>query len=184
MYITVGPATPLPVLRDLISAGATNLRINFSHGATKDHTGFFDLVKQAAKEVNIKVNILGDIQGPKLRIGKVDSFMINPGEYLTLDSNPAKGDKTRVYLPHADLMAAMEMDATVLINDGEVMMIITEVNKDSIKCVCKRGGEISSSKGISAPGCVMKGSILADYDKECILNGLANKMDYCLLSFV
>ena len=61
MYITVGPATPLPVLKDLISAGATNLRINFSHGGTKDHTGFFDLVKQAAKEVNTKVNILGDI---------------------------------------------------------------------------------------------------------------------------
>ena len=186
---TVGPATLKPdTLRQLIKAGATTLRINFSHGTQQDHQKAIRLIRQTAFELDQPVGILQDLQGPKIRLGKYASGKINlkKGDPYVLTSRQVECDQEIGYISYGKLAEEVPEDATILLDDGKVEMKVERIdraNKD-LHCRVVVGGDLSSNKGVNFPGVYLSVKALTDKDREDLMFGLDQGVDWIALSFV
>ena len=186
---TVGPATLKPeVLRQLIKAGATTLRINFSHGTQQDHQKAIRLIRQTAFELDQPVGILQDLQGPKIRLGKYDEGKITlaKGDAYTLTSRPVKCDRTIGYVSYDKLAQEVPENATILLDDGKVEMKVEQIDKTTqdLHCRVVVGGVLSSNKGVNFPGVCLSVKALTQKDREDLMFGLDQGVDWIALSFV
>src|SRR5689334_12740575 len=114
---TLGPASSTPeVIRELFGAGADVFRFNFSHGSHAEHQARYDIVRAIEKETGRPIAVLADLQGPKLRIGRIadGSIELAPGDTLRLDLDPAPGTRERVPLPHPEIFAALRPGVQLL----------------------------------------------------------------------
>ena len=130
---TLGPASSSEeVIRNLFVAGVDMFRLNFSHGTHAQHKERFDIVRRIGQEFHRPVGILGDLQGPKLRVGTFsgDGITLVPGAVFRLDLNPAPGDASRVNLPHPEIFAALVKGATLLLDDGKLALQVEEFGPD------------------------------------------------------
>lgn len=155
---TIGPATSHPdVLRALIQAGATTLRLNFSHGTHDDHQRSIRLIRQIAFELNQPVGILQDLQGPKIRLGRFEngSIRLAGGDRFTLTSEPIPGTQEISSVTYDLLADEVPSGATILLDDGRVEMLVEEVDrvKHALHCRVVVGGPLSNNKGVNFPGC-------------------------------
>jgi pyruvate kinase len=186
---TIGPATSSPeVLRELIEAGATTLRLNFSHGTHDDHQRNIRLIRQISFELNQPVGILQDLQGPKIRLGKFEngSITLQKGDLFILTSEKVVGTQEISSVTYKSLAEEVPENATILLDDGRVEMVVEKVEfaKRELHCRVVVGGVLSNNKGVNFPGVYLSIRALTDKDKEDLMFGLDQGVDWVALSFV
>ena len=186
---TVGPATLKPdVLRLLIKAGATTLRLNFSHGSQQDHQRAIRLIRQTAFELNQPVGILQDLQGPKIRLGKFacGKISLQKGDSFVLTSRRVECNQENSYVSYQNLTTEVPEGATILLDDGKVEMVVEKVDchSENLHCRVVVGGVLSSNKGVNFPGVYLSINALTEKDREDLMFGLDQGVDWVALSFV
>ena len=186
---TVGPATLKPdILRQLIIAGATTLRINFSHGTQQDHQKAIRLIRQTAFELDQPVGILQDLQGPKIRLGKFAAGKINlkKGDRYILTSRQVECNQEIGCISYQKLALEVPENATILLDDGKVEMQVESIDKanQDLHCRVVVGGVLSSNKGVNFPGVCLSVKALTQKDREDLMFGLDQGVDWIALSFV
>ena len=184
---TLGPATSsLEKIRALFLAGVDVFRLNFSHGTPDDHRERMRLIRQVEEEVGRPIAVLGDLQGPKLRIGKFanSSIDIRAGQAFRLDLDPTLGDEKRVQMPHPEIFTALKPDGELLLDDGKVKLRIVKCGKDFAETVVVTGYKLSDRKGVNVPSVVIPLSALTTKDRADLETALSIGVDWIALSFV
>ncbi|MGD2179495.1 pyruvate kinase [Lusitaniella coriacea LEGE 07167] len=186
---TVGPATLKPsVLRSLIEAGATTLRLNFSHGTHEDHQRAIRLIRQTAFELDRPVGILQDLQGPKIRLGKFEngSIQLEKGDPFTLTSHPRICDREIGYVSYKNLANEVPPGAIIMLDDGKVEMQVEEIDRENqnLHCRVRVGGVLSNNKGVNFPNVSLSIKALTEKDRVDLMFGLDQGVDWVALSFV
>ncbi len=186
---TIGPATSSPeVLKALIEAGATTLRLNFSHGTEADHQRSVRLIRQTAFELNQPVGILQDLQGPKIRLGKFETgpVVVSKGDHFTLTSRFVAGTQFLSCVTYDLLAEEVPAGATILLDDGRVEMQVEEVDRAAKELHCRIvvGGTLSNNKGVNFPGVYLSIKAMTDKDRKDLMFGLDQGVDWVALSFV
>jgi pyruvate kinase len=184
---TLGPASSSPeVIRALFETGADVFRFNFSHGSHEQHAERYNTVRSLEREYGRPIGVLQDLQGPKLRIG---TFVNGPvrltagaGFRLDLDGKP--GDERRVFLPHAEIFAALQPGTELLLDDGKIRLAVEACGSDFADARVVTGGLLSERKGVNVPGVVLPLSALTEKDRRDLAFGLELGVDWVALSFV
>ena len=184
---TLGPASSdRSAIASLFRAGADVFRINMSHTTHERMRELARSIRAVENEHGRPIGILVDLQGPKLRIG---SFAANPvtltsGERFVLDCDPTPGDAQRVQLPHPEIFAAVEPGHTLLLDDGKLRLVATEIDRERIVTRVEVGGRLSDRKGVSLPDSTVPFSALADKDRSDLEAALDAGIDWVALSFI
>ena len=186
---TLGPATDNPkVLAEIVRAGADVVRVNFSHGKSEDHVRRAELARQAGAEVGKWVGVLGDLQGPKIRIDRFAEGRVNliEGEDFTLDVSLGAQDGTAksVGVAYKGLPNDVKAGDILLLNDGQISLEVIEVEGPRIHTKVQVGGELSDHKGINRQGGGLSADALTDKDKADIKLAASMGVDYLAVSFV
>ena len=146
---TLGPNSSSPVkIHSLFQAGADVFRLNFSHGTHEDHRRRVYHIRQYEKRLGRPIAILGDLQGPKIRIGNFrnSSVILKDNQKFRLDLNQKLGDVSRVLLPHPEIFKSVKKNNRILIDDGKVILNVESVNTERIITEVINGGKISNKK--------------------------------------
>ena len=184
---TLGPSSSSPIkIHSLFQAGADIFRLNFSHGTHEDHRKRVYHIRQYEKRLGRPIAILGDLQGPKLRIGNFKNTQVNLKNFekFTLDLNPKMGDHQRVYLPHPEIFKSVKVNNKILIDDGKIILNVVKVNSEKIETEVINGGKISNKKGVNIPETFIRMSSLTKKDLKDLQLCLDLGLDYIALSFV
>jgi pyruvate kinase len=185
---TVGPACDTyDKLLELVKAGVNVFRLNFSHGSHEDKTKIIGFIRQINKTEPFNIAILGDLQGPKLRIGEIENgeMEITEGDVLTFTNEKIIGTKERIYVSYPDLHDDVKVGNTILINDGKLEVKVKKIlkNKD-VQVVVTLGGTLSSKKGINLPDTKISLPALTEKDFVDLDFIMKNELDWVALSFV
>ena len=185
---TVGPACETyDQLKNLVIAGVNVFRLNFSHGSHEDKKKIIDYIKDINKELNCSVAILGDLQGPKLRVGEIEDnrLEVKEGDILTFTNTKCVGNLEKIYVSYPNLAGDVVVGNTIMIDDGkiEVMVHSIEANGD-VKVKVTLGGIISSKKGINLPDTKISLPALTEKDLEDAAFIIKEELDWVALSFV
>jgi len=186
---TIGPATSSPeMLKAIIEAGATTLRLNFSHGTHADHQRNIRLIRQTAFELNQPVGILQDLQGPKIRLGRFEngSIVLAKGDRFILTNRQIVGTQEISCVTYEYLAEEVPPGAKILLDDGRVEMVVEETNREKGDLCCRVtvGGKLSNNKGVNFPGVYLSIKAMTDKDREDLMFGLDQGVDWVALSFV
>ncbi|HKZ84263.1 MAG TPA: pyruvate kinase [Anaerolineae bacterium] len=184
---TIGPASDsVDLLRAMIRAGMSVARINFSHGDHTAHMARIAAIRQAALVENAVVAILGDLQGPKLRVGAIrgDYVMTRIGDEIVLTTRDVPGDRGEVHLPHAELIREARPGQRLLLDDGQLEFVVLETTSTDLRCRVVTGGPLRSYKGVTAPGADLSLSALTDKDRDDTRLAVEQGLDFLALSFV
>ena len=156
---TLGPSSSSPLkIHSLFQAGADIFRLNFSHGSHEDHKKKVFHIRQYEKRLGRPIAILGDHQGPKVRIGKFknSSILLKKNQKFLLDLSPKLGNEKRVFLPHPEIFKSVKKNTKILIDDGKVTLNVNSVTSDKIVTEVINGGKISNMKGVNVPDTFLK----------------------------
>lgn len=184
---TVGPASSTPErVSALIAAGADAFRLNFSHGTDDEHRSVLRAIRTAAKSAHREVAIVGDVQGPKIRIGEIASGSVRlvSGQTWVLDDGPSAGDASRVGIQIPTFADVATAGDPVLLGDGSVELTVERTTSGSLVTRVTNGGTVSSHAGLFLPRAHLRASVFAEKDRHDALLGLTEGMDYLALSFV
>jgi len=185
---TVGPACDTyDKLLSLVRAGVNVFRLNFSHGSHEDKTKIIEHIRKINSTEPFNIAILGDLQGPKLRVGEIEggSMMVTEGEILTFTNTKLVGNKERIYVSYPNLHEDVKVGNIIMIDDGklEVKVISIEKNHD-VKVEVKLGGIISSKKGVNLPDTKISLPAITEKDEVDLAYIIEQKLDWVALSFV
>lgn len=184
---TLGPASStVEMIAKLFDAGADAFRVNMSHGDQESKIPLIQAIRSLEKTYGRPTTILADLQGPKLRVGKFEGgrTMLETGNTFTLDRDPTPGDATRVELPHREIFAAIARDARLLLDDGKLVLRVTDHSDDRIETVVEVGGALSNSKGLNVPDVVLPMAALTEKDRSDLAFAVEQGVDWIALSFV
>lgn len=185
---TLGPASSSKeMIEKLFLAGADVFRLNFSHGSQEQKKELLDIIREIEEKYSHPIAILGDLQGPKLRVGefsKPEGEVLNIGQTFRFDLDSAKGDNKRVQLPHPEIIEASEIGHILLIDDGKVKLTVTGKGKGYLDCHVDVDGKISNRKGVNTPDSVLEISPLTPKDRSDLEYMLGIGVDWVALSFV
>ena len=186
---TLGPATDTEEqLQKLIEAGVNVVRLNFSHGDPLDHKLRAERVRSIATRLNRSVAILGDLQGPKIRIGRFKSnkIQLSDGETFVLDASLPidQGDEKQVGLAYKHLPQDCAVGDVLLLDDGRISLEVKAIAGSKITTKAINGGELSNNKGINLQGGGLSAAALTDKDKQDIKLAAELGVDYLAVSFV
>jgi pyruvate kinase len=184
---TLGPASGSPeMMRKLFEAGVDVFRLNFSHGSHEAHQKNVETARAMEKEFGRPVCLVGDLQGPKLRIGrfKNDSIDLTDGQAFRFDMDEALGDETRVQLPHPEVLEAMEVGSEILLDDGKVRVEVTGKDAKGLDVKIITGQKLSNNKGFNIPGVILPITALTDKDKIDLEAAIGMGVDWIAQSFV
>lgn len=185
---TVGPACDTyDKLLELVRAGVNVFRLNFSHGAHEDKGKIIEHIRKINKTEPFNIAILGDLQGPKLRVGEIEGgeMEIVPGDILTFTNEKVIGNKERIYVSYPDLHADVVVGNTILINDGKLEVKVKKVLKNNdVEVEVTMGGILSSKKGINLPDTKISLPALTEKDLADLDYIIDQKLDWVALSFV
>ncbi|MGR3548602.1 MAG: pyruvate kinase [Roseovarius sp.] len=184
---TLGPASSdYDTIRALHEAGADVFRLNMSHGTQADIAERHRIIRQVEADLDSPIAILGDLQGPKLRVGvfaKGEEELV-AGAAFRLDLDEAEGDASRVCLPHPEIFAALEPGANLLVNDGKIRLRVTACGPEFADCEVIAGGTISNRKGVNVPDVVLPLAALSEKDLSDLEFICELGVDWLALSFV
>jgi pyruvate kinase len=184
---TLGPASSDPVVFErMVRAGVDVVRLNFSHGTAEDHTARAAMVKEISAKVGRTVAIMCDLQGPKIRVGKFKEGKANleNGRRFVLDAaSTAPGDAERVGLDYKELPRDVGPGSVLLLDDGKIVLDVTEVRGDEVQTVVRHGGVLSNNKGINRQGGGLTAPALTAKDMEDIKTAVKIQADYLAVSF-
>lgn len=184
---TLGPATDQEeVLRQMMIEGMNVARCNFSHGTYDDHKRRMDMVKKLRREVGQPVAILLDTKGPEVRVRdfKEGKVTLEEGQLFTLTADDVEGTKDIVSVTYNRLYEDLDVGMRVLIDDGLIEMSVEKVDKSNIVCRVINGGVVSNHKGVNVPEVDLSMPYISDKDREDILFGIGQDVDYIAASFV
>jgi pyruvate kinase len=185
---TLGPASNTKEkIAELVEAGMSCARLNFSHGDHASHDKMATLVRDAAREARRPMAILADMQGPKMRIGKFADGPIElvPGDRFALTTDDVPGNKDIVSVTHESLAADLGPGNIVALDDGMIRLRVDRVDGNTVHTIVEDGGPLSNNKGLNLPGVAIKGSALTDKDREDLTFAVSELgVDYVALSFV
>jgi pyruvate kinase len=184
---TLGPASDTPeMIEKLFRAGADAFRVNMSHGEQADKAQLIAHIRALEKAYNRPTTILVDLQGPKLRVGTFadDKVELHTGHNFRLDTDTAPGDAHRVHLPHPEVFAALEVGARLLLDDGKLVLRVTEICPEHINTKIEVGGMLSNRKGLNVPDVVVPIAALTEKDRSDLAFALAQGVDWIAMSFV
>jgi pyruvate kinase len=185
---TVGPACDTyDKLLSLVKAGVNVFRLNFSHGSHEDKAKIIEHIRKINSTEPFNIAILGDLQGPKLRVGEIEggSMLVEEGEILTFTNTKLVGNKERIYVSYPNLHEDVVIGNIIMIDDGklEVRVISIEPNHD-VKVQVKLGGIISSKKGVNLPDTKISLPAITEKDEADLTFIIEQKLDWVALSFV
>ncbi|MCF6301666.1 MAG: pyruvate kinase [Devosiaceae bacterium] len=184
---TLGPSSNTKEqIQELFEAGADVFRINMSHASHDVLRQLSSSIREVEAELNHPIGVLVDLQGPKLRLGKFENDKINikSGDRITFDSNPAPGNKKRIYLPHPEILEALAPGDRVIVDDGKVLLTTLESDGKSALLEVINGKSLSNRKGVSLPDTDLALSAMTDKDTKDLQVALEVKADWIALSFV
>jgi len=184
---TIGPASRSPeTLAELIAAGMSVARLNFSHGSHSEHAAVISDLRRLSAELGRPVAILQDLGGPKIRVGPIagGTVMLETGSPFTLTSRRVPGDAGEVSISYPALPRDVRRGDALLLADGAIELRVTGVTAQDIKCRVIVGGPLSSHKGINLPSRSLPLPGLTDKDERDLAFGIRQKVDYVALSFV
>jgi pyruvate kinase len=185
---TIGPASrSYQMIRDIIKAGASVIRLNFSHGDHEEHQRTVDWVRQVSEELDIPIAIFQDLQGPKIRVGQmeVESFEVNEGETLKITTEPCLGKRDLISIDYPYLHEEVEQDDKILIDDGLIALKVLNVEGKIITTEVVDGGIVKPRKGVNLPHAALKHlSSYTKKDEQDLDFAFKNDLDFVALSFV
>ena len=184
---TLGPATNnKTAIRSLFDAGADLFRINMSHSSHEDLSTLVSTIRQVESDVGRPIGILADLQGPKLRLGDFNesSIKIKSGDRIVFDSDETPGDSNRIYLPHPEILSALQPGDRVLVDDGKVTLKTIKCSSKKAELEVVSGTKLSSRKGVSLPDTELGVGSLTEKDYSDLDAVLASDVDWVAISFV
>lgn len=184
---TIGPASEdLETLKKMLIAGMNVARLNFSHGNHEEHGQRITTIRQASAETGLPVAILLDTRGPEIRLRTLaeGSAQLQEGQRFTLTTRDVVGDSSSVSVTHAGLPRDVEVGRRILIDDGLVELKVLEITSTDVICEVINGGTISNRKGINLPGSNVSLPPLSQQDRDDILFGIQQDVDFIAASFI
>jgi pyruvate kinase len=184
---TLGPSSSNEqVIKTLILEGARIFRLNFSHGKHEDHLANIELIRRISQTIGIEATIIGDLCGPKIRVGSfVDGkIQINKGDTVTLDTNPCMGANNLIHSQYALLAQEVSLGTRILLDDGLLEFKVLEKTETRVIAEVIRGGILKNNKGMNLPGLALSVPALTEKDKKDVDFIVGHPVDYIALSFV
>ncbi len=185
---TVGPScNSKEMLHKLVKAGVNVFRLNFSHGTHEEKLEIMTRIREINKDFNVNISILADIQGPKLRVGEMESggVSFNEGDTITFIGEKVIGNKERVYLSYPNLHLDVKVGDHIMLDDGKLVTRVTQVLENGqVKAEFILGGILGSKKGINLPNTKISLPCITEKDHEDILFCIAQEVDWIALSFI
>lgn len=185
---TVGPAcNTYDKLLELVKAGVDVFRLNFSHGTHADHLKVIEHVQAINTEYNTHIGILADLQGPKLRVGKIqdNALPLEAGDVITLVNENVIGTREKIYMSYESFAQDCQVGERILMDDGKLVFEVAATNKiDTVQLKCLHGGILSSNKGVNLPDTNVKLPSLTEKDLEDLDFILTQPVNWIALSFV
>ena len=184
---TIGPASENEeILTQMCLAGMNVARLNFSHGTHEEHQKKIDLIKKVREKLNLPIAIMLDTKGPEYRIKTFEnhSVTLNEGDRFVFTVNDVVGNEERVSVNYKDLVTELHKGDRILVNNGLLVFGAEELTDSDVICRVIAGGVISDRKSMNFPNHVMKGPYLSEADKEDLLFGIKNGVDFVAASFV
>ena len=185
---TIGPASQQPeTLRAMVLAGMDVVRLNFSHGEYESHAAVINYVRRLSEELDVPIAILGDLRGPRIRIGEIqgDALSLAPGDRIILTPETVPGNAQRISISFPGLANDLKPGDRMLIDDGDVELRVDRLDASGdISCTVLEGGTISSRRGINLPGIHISLCSLTDKDRRDAAFAVEQGLDFLALSFV
>jgi pyruvate kinase len=184
---TLGPATHNPeILSGLIKVGADVLRLNFSHGTREDHARLVEMTRAAARKAGREVGILGDIPGPKLRLGDIegDVMHLRNGQELTLTTDGTRNGRDTIPVGWRGLPNAVKADDVIYLADGSIRLRVREAGESRVLTRVETGGTVASHQGMNLPGVEAVPSAVGESDLDWVDFAIEHEVDLLAVSFV
>lgn len=185
---TIGPASSSrETLKKMIEAGMNVARLNFSHGDYERHTEVIRTIRSLSRSMNRSVGILLDLQGPKIRVGKLvdgEPVRLKRNQDVHITTRPIPGTAEMLSTTYQHLPADVEKDDTILLDDGLIRLQVVSKSADTVHCRVVHGGWLKENKGISLPGVRVSAPSLTEKDRRDVNFGIKNEVDFFALSFV
>ena len=184
---TIGPAcSDENALTEMCRAGMNVARLNFSHGTHEEHLEKIALIKKVRKKLNYPIAIMLDTKGPEYRIKtfKNGGVTLKDGDTFTFTTLDVEGDSSRVSVSYEGLAKDLSVGDRLLLNNGLLIFEVTSLTDTDVVCKVIAGGELTNRKSMSFPNKVLKQKYLSDQDKDDLLFGIKNGVDYVACSFV
>jgi pyruvate kinase len=176
----------VPRLTELVDAGMDVARLNFSHSTHAQHLALYGMVREISAQRGRPVEVLADLQGPKIRLGRFAAGPVvwGAGEQIVITTHTCPGDHDRVSTTYSDLAVDVEPGDRLLVDDGKIDLRVLEVSETDISCEVIHGGPVSDNKGISLPGVAVSAPPLSDKDIADLKFALDIGVDMVAMSFV
>ena len=184
---TIGPACENEeTLKKMCQAGMNVARLNFSHGTHEEHQNKIDMLRKVRDELNYPLAIMLDTKGPEYRIGSFlnGRSILKDGQTFTFTTDEVDGNENKVSVSYKQLMQKLKEGDHILVNNGLLDFVVEKLSKNEAICKVISGGEISNRKSMNFPDRVFDGEFLSPQDKEDLLFGIQNDVDFVAASFV
>lgn len=185
---TLGPATAKKeILTSLIAKGVDVCRLNFSHGSQEDHLAVINTIREINSEYNMNIGILADLQGPKIRIGKMKeggAVLLN-GAQVEITTHELVGDESRIYITYPEFPKDVNENEIILLDDGKIQLRVLRSNlEDTVWCEVVHGGVLTSRKGVNLPNTKVSIPSLTEEDLDNLHFVLQYDVEWIGMSFV
>ncbi|MHC5157002.1 MAG: pyruvate kinase [Planctomycetota bacterium] len=183
---TLGPASASrDVISQLIAAGVSTFRLNFSHGTFDDHQAILNHINEARAALPYTISVMGDLCGPKIRTGLIGTgTVLAENSTVSITVGDAIGNGEAFSTGFADLITEVQVGERILIDDGQLVLSVVEKKADRLICKVVVGGALSSHKGMNLPDTQLSVPAITEKDWRCVDWAIANELDYLSLSFV
>ena len=184
---TIGPtSSSQDVIVDLLKTGMDVARINFSYGVREDHQRLISSIREASRKTGRPVALLQDLQGSKIRVGRLkkESIYLREGASLTITSRRIEGDETAISVSYEYLSRDMKKGDRILLDDGLIELKVTGVTGEDVLCEVSDGGVLRAHQGVNLPGACIRAPSLTEKDINDLKFGIIQQVDYVAVSFV
>lgn len=189
IIVTLGPASENKI-KELILAGVNVFRLNFSHGTREYHLQNLQNVRKISKELGKNIGVLQDISGPKIRVLELpEAFLLKKDDRLdiyksTINAQKISNTHYKVSTNYNEILSLVKKGEFIFLCDGSIKIEVVNTNNDFIECKVHNDGKLLSNKGINFPNTKINIDVLTQKDKEDLLWGMQNEVDFVAISFV
>ena len=185
---TLGPASESKeIIKKMMLAGTNVFRINFSHADHSDVAERIRIIREVSQELNLHISILGDLQGPKLRVGVIDEgAVVNPGDLVEFNTAKSfKGNAKSAYMTYKNFPMDVNPGERILLDDGKLIFeVVSSDNKETVTAKVIQGGAFKSKKGVNLPNTKVSLPALTEKDIKDAIFAIEQRVDWIALSFV
>ena len=188
---TIGPASDsLEMIKSLMRAGVNVFRLNFSHGTHEYHSGVLSKIREAEKSTGLFVGVLQDISGPKIRVGKIEEpFELKKDDIVEFVKEEIVGERVeenhyKTCINQPSILSQLSLGEFIYLYDGMIKTEVVEVTLNSVKVRVQNSGRLSARKGVNFPSTHLGIDVLTPKDRQDMLWGIQNGIDFMAISFV